>query len=462
MPTCPYCGAIVPVPAGAAEITCHNCGTALSVDRGRNGTVLRASGVNPDEVQAAPGQPGTLASDSLPSATQVQSPPYGETKPPRHSRMLRLGKYSVPFALGIGVGIVVFCLLCFICSLLLPEVAEATPTALPQPTPTATSRPTATVAPTASLRPTADVAGCSLGATFQEDITIPDGASISAGNAFTKTWAVANTGTCEWGPAYYLAFLEGDAMQAPLELALPHAAAGETALISVSLVAPSDPGEYYGRWRICVNDGSCFGDVLYVQIAATAPPTPAPTPLAANETAFVDCVDCVRQPPFLAWLRSEPGTAAGAPLGALFHTDEVTILDSTWVEAEGRFWYQVRGHDEYTGLVGETVVGWLPADVVTAGVPASYPMGLAWIYATPALIDFGEVYINVWAQPDYYNAGIISSGKITIGAQVEILDMEWDPDYEVWYYEITGPDYATGETITAWLDGIFLVLAPLE
>ena len=41
-------------------------------------------------------------------------------------------------------------------------------------------------------------------AQFVSDLTAPDGAAFAPGAAFTKTWRLANIGTCTWTSAYNL------------------------------------------------------------------------------------------------------------------------------------------------------------------------------------------------------------------------------------------------------------------
>jgi hypothetical protein len=125
------------------------------------------------------------------------------------------------------------------------------------------------VAPTATTvttEPTLDVTGCRLFATFQEDLSVPDGTRFQVGEAFTKTWRVRNTGYCPWGPGYHLTFVDGDQMGGPDSVPIPPTEARRDAAISVDLVAPAPAGRYRGVWRICVVGGRCFGDRLTVDI----------------------------------------------------------------------------------------------------------------------------------------------------------------------------------------------------
>ena len=148
---------------------------------------------------------------------------------------------------------------------------EATPT---ESAATPTAPPTATT----TVGPTPDTTGCSLGARFQSDVTIPDGTELAAGETFTKTWGVRNTGTCPWGPGYLLVFTEGDLIGGPPSVPVPETAPGGVAAVSVALTAPLEDGRLRGNWQLCAGPDRCFGDKLYVQIKVYVPPTPTPTP----------------------------------------------------------------------------------------------------------------------------------------------------------------------------------------
>jgi len=154
-----------------------------------------------------------------------------------------------------------------------------TPSSTPVPTETPTPRSTKTAAPTQV--PTVDVSACRLNAVFVEDVTVPDNMRVGLGESLVKTWKVRNSGTCAWGPGYQLRFESGERLGASQGVDLPQTEPGEEAEISVNLTTPEGPGTYRGEWRLCVNQDSCFGSSLYVQINAVPPATSTPTPTSA-------------------------------------------------------------------------------------------------------------------------------------------------------------------------------------
>ena len=148
--------------------------------------------------------------------------------------------------------------------------AQYTPmTSTPTVTPTletATFTPEPTTLTTAGpLVPTATTKPCD-NSVFANDVTIPDNTVISAGNTFTKTWAIKNTGTCSWSSTYKLKFTSGNKMSGHMQAVDTTIAPNATTTISITMTAPSTPGTYVGYWRM-INDASLpFGQLVSVKI----------------------------------------------------------------------------------------------------------------------------------------------------------------------------------------------------
>ncbi len=105
--------------------------------------------------------------------------------------------------------------------------------------------------PAASSTPTATEQGalprpenCTDEALLVLDVTYADGSRVKAGESFTKTWRLRNTGTCPWDSTYHLVFLSGERMGAPDSVSLPVTAPTKDADVSVNLVAPLADGSY--------------------------------------------------------------------------------------------------------------------------------------------------------------------------------------------------------------------------
>ncbi|HXV42330.1 MAG TPA: NBR1-Ig-like domain-containing protein, partial [Anaerolineae bacterium] len=107
--------------------------------------------------------------------------------------------------------------------------------------------------------------------TFVADVTIPDNTPLAPGAPFVKTWRVRNTGTCLWGQNYALVFVGGAAMGGPAAVPLPQPVPpGAEVDLSISRIAPTNPGVYRGEWKLQNSQGILFSSQenypFYVQI----------------------------------------------------------------------------------------------------------------------------------------------------------------------------------------------------
>lgn len=159
------------------------------------------------------------------------------------------------------------------------EVAT-TETSATQPTTTATL---GTPAPT-------NPPDCTNSASFVTDVTIPDNSNLTGGSTFTKTWRISNTGTCVWGPGYTLTHYSDERMGAPDSISLGITPGGQTADISVDLVASNSVGTHRGNFVIKnpaglimqVDDDSRLWVIINVTSTVTATATATVTSAIAN------------------------------------------------------------------------------------------------------------------------------------------------------------------------------------
>jgi hypothetical protein len=103
-------------------------------------------------------------------------------------------------------------------------------------------------------------------AVYVSDVTIPDGTTIPAGEYFTKTWKVTNTGSCTWTATYQLVFISGDSLGGKATPIGKVVNPGESADISVVLTSSSATGNITGTWKLSNDKGLPFGDSLTVVI----------------------------------------------------------------------------------------------------------------------------------------------------------------------------------------------------
>ncbi len=140
------------------------------------------------------------------------------------------------------------------------QVSRETPTEAPVLFVTSTLPPTrpgltlpTDIPPTASPTPNpmtpSPTPSCRDSAVFVEDVTVPDNTRIEAGEEFTKTWKLQNTGSCTWTD-YTIAFVSGDQMDAPDTIPVPETEVSSTVDVSIDLVAPSEDGAYTGNFEL--------------------------------------------------------------------------------------------------------------------------------------------------------------------------------------------------------------------
>jgi len=166
----------------------------------------------------------------------------------------------------------------------LTQTALAQPTATytvtPSPSPTATSTPAASPTQALVVLPTSS---CYV-LTFMTDVTIPDNTKMTPGQAFTKTWRVKNSGTCDWEEGFQVKNVSGSTMSGK-SYTLPKAVEpGKQVDISIEMTAPANAGAYTGNWRMATDSGSFFGDSFYVLILVGDSNTPSATSLAVTKT----------------------------------------------------------------------------------------------------------------------------------------------------------------------------------
>lgn len=101
--------------------------------------------------------------------------------------------------------------------------------------------------------------GCTNSMKFIDE-TVEDGTVVGAGQNFTKSWTLENTGSCRWTKQYKLVFVSGDKMNGPdSQLLTQGANFGDQVEISVTLLAPQAEGTYRGNWMLEDENGNRFG-----------------------------------------------------------------------------------------------------------------------------------------------------------------------------------------------------------
>jgi hypothetical protein len=127
-----------------------------------------------------------------------------------------------------------------------------------------------TSVPTSTLTATAMADGpCTNNLEFIQDVTIPDGTSISFGATIDKQWLIKNNGTCNWDSSYRLKWIGGDPLNAAQEQILYPARAGTQVTLRITFNVPTTEGPYESAWQAYGPDGVAFGDPVFIKIVVT-------------------------------------------------------------------------------------------------------------------------------------------------------------------------------------------------
>jgi uncharacterized protein YkwD len=156
------------------------------------------------------------------------------------------------------------------------------------------STPLSTTATVGTVQP-ANAADCTNSASFVADVTIPDNTNVAGGTTFTKTWRISNTGTCIWGPDYKLTHYSDELLGAPPSVPLPITNPGQTADISVNLVAPNTNGTHRGNFVVenpkglimKVGDDSRLWVIINVTVTTAITPSLTATALSSTTSNLV-------------------------------------------------------------------------------------------------------------------------------------------------------------------------------
>lgn len=121
---------------------------------------------------------------------------------------------------------------------------------------------------------------CKPNSQFLEDVTIPDGTEVVAGEPFIKTWSLRNSGTCTWDSNYQLVQIDADGnllTANPRAINLPRTAPGKKAELSVSLtVSPDAPvgSQQRAEFQLHAPNGELFGINVFALVVVKAPDAP--------------------------------------------------------------------------------------------------------------------------------------------------------------------------------------------
>lgn len=101
---------------------------------------------------------------------------------------------------------------------------------------------------------------------FISDVTVEDGTQFAAGASFVKIWKMRNIGSTAWPEPTRLVFVGGDTLTNTEAVIVPSIQPNEEVDITVDMLAPSSPGRYVSKFRLCTPEGTRFGHCVWADI----------------------------------------------------------------------------------------------------------------------------------------------------------------------------------------------------
>merc|ERR1712070_1127834 len=118
---------------------------------------------------------------------------------------------------------------------------------------------------------------------FVDDVTIPDGSNVMAGDVIQKTWRLKNAGATAWPEGTEIICVRGDAMMVEDVVAVS-CAPGDTVDVSVDLKVGSKLGRSKTIFRLKIPSGRRIGAKLWLDVFVVVPATVIRVPTAEPPT----------------------------------------------------------------------------------------------------------------------------------------------------------------------------------
>jgi len=99
---------------------------------------------------------------------------------------------------------------------------------------------------------------------FVRDKEMPDGTVVAPGQKCTKIWLMKNTGSATWPRDCVLEWQSGDKFECTHRVNVPEASVGEEVDVRMEFIAPINPGNYAGHYRMVLPNGVSFGNRVWV------------------------------------------------------------------------------------------------------------------------------------------------------------------------------------------------------
>lgn len=213
------------------------------------------------------------------------------------------------------------------------------------------------------------------------DVTIPDDTVLKAGDTFTKTWRLVNTGSCTWTEDYAIVWFSGDRMGPVTSQKLSREViSGQSVDISVDMTVPQDGGTKQSYWKLRNANAELFGigptgDApfwvrIVVEVSGNQEPTTPPEPTATPVVLVEGVIDLL------------PGESINLDSGEKAPTGDGDMM----LENNDGVWILLPGSSAILGVAGNTAPSQTDCRWISQGadgvVITDLPLGTFFCYQT--------------------------------------------------------------------------------
>lgn len=93
------------------------------------------------------------------------------------------------------------------------------------------------------------------------ELTIGLGESVTPNTPFTQSWLLENNGTVAWPEGCYLKLVSE--INNDGKMFVPQVAPQDTHVLTISLVSPSEVGQFKSQFCLCTPTGTTFGPIIW-------------------------------------------------------------------------------------------------------------------------------------------------------------------------------------------------------
>lgn len=227
---------------------------------------------------------------------------------------------------------------------------------------------------------------------FLADVTIPDDTVIGAGEVFTKTWKLENTGDVDW-LGYSLQFASGDEMGGVADPIAP-AKTGGISDVTVVFAAPEEDGTYTSWWKVVDETGNTVGSQFYTRIVVGTGESAEPQEAQPIEE-LIESVGTL-------YNMNDVFTLNGMDFRVyrVYRNEAIwgslcspcTVDDGVWAVAR----FNVTNHTGYSAMTSDHVKVYMMDDELNVYDRGYTPSSLARKATISAGAHFGNKVPNVW------------------------------------------------------------------